>query len=177
MLAKQLGVEIRNVSGHGMPNVINSRLDEITETKHYYNINLINHIETSFEAIFNTTANQVRNLPDNLDLLVVSVASGIQISGILLGLNIYNKNVKRVVGVEMGPTRIKKIKNYVDIDVSQLELKPMGIPFSKEISQTIGNGIALDNLYEGKAYQLMKHQLEKNKKKVCFWIVGKRPDF
>jgi hypothetical protein len=45
-----------------------------------------------------TTANQVKNLPDRLDYLVISVESGLQMAGILKGINRYNKRIGQIVG-------------------------------------------------------------------------------
>lgn len=122
-VAKQIGVEIRNVAGHGIPSVVNNRVKKIAEKHQYYNIGFGIHTDTSFSSIFETTANQVRNLPNDLDLLIVPVAAGIQMAGILLGLKTQKKKVKRIVGVEVGPSRRKKILDYVDVKPTRLELK------------------------------------------------------
>ena len=151
----------RKVAGYGIPSVVNARVREISDKRNYYNIGFDIHTDTSFSAIFETTGNQVRNLPNNLALLVVPVAPGIQIAGILWGLKKHNKKVKRVVGVEVGPSRKSKILNYVDVKPARLELKSVDMPFSKEITETFGDDVVLDPLYESKAYNLIgRSQIE-----------------
>ena len=172
-LTRETGAKIRNVAGHGIPAVVKARVSEIADKYNYYNIGFHKHIDTSFWALFDTTANQVRNLPNDLDILIVPVASGIHMAGILLGIKKYKKRVERIVGIEVGPSRRMKILNYVDVSPKRLDLKSFEMPYSKELSETTPHNLQLDTLYEAKAYNYMKHHLRVKNKKVCLWIVGK----
>ena len=111
-LTRYYGTEVRIVAGHGMTNVIHARMNDIAEETGYLPIEMGELMETNPKEIFETTAEQVENIPDELDNLIIPTGVAIQTTGILIGLKRYNKKVKRIVCVCVGPTREKKIDGY-----------------------------------------------------------------
>ena len=108
-LSKYLGAEVRIVAGHGMKNAITARVNEICKETGYHNIDFSHHIYNDADLMFNTNGDQVENIPDVLDVLVMSVGVGIQFACVLKGLKKFNKKVKRIIGVQIGPDRRKLI--------------------------------------------------------------------
>ena len=107
-LCKHFGAEIRIVAGHGMKTAISARIREIQQENGYYNPDFSKHIHTHPELMF-VNAQQVANIPDELDVLIAPVGSGIQFANILKGIHEHNKSVKRIIGVQVGPDRRKLI--------------------------------------------------------------------
>lgn len=126
------------------------------------------------DAILGSVANQVRNLPDNLDYLIVPCGSCIMLSGILIGLEKYGKKVGKVVGVQIsGFDRTKVVNDAVGPNI------PYDFRISTDFKyatpcKKFYNGLRLDWHYEGKAFDYMeKHMMDEVRgKNVCFWIVG-----
>jgi 1-aminocyclopropane-1-carboxylate deaminase/D-cysteine desulfhydrase-like pyridoxal-dependent ACC family enzyme len=126
------------------------------------------------DAILGSVANQVQNLPDNLDYLIVPCGSCIMLSGILLGLEKFNKKVGKVVGIQIsGFDKRDFVNNAIGHDL------PYDFRISKDFKyatpcKKFYNGLELDWLYEGKAFDYMeKYMLDEIRgKNVCFWLVG-----
>ena len=149
------------------------RVNEIVDRENYYNITFANMVHSDPVSMFYTTGNQVRNLPNELDVLVIPVAAGIQMAGILWGIKKLKKKIKRIIGVEVGPSR----RTYIDKlfpERPNYEMKSFDGPFNKEIEEYLTTNEYLDGQYEAKAYNFMKNKLRIVNKKVCFWIVGSR---
>ena len=51
--------------------------------------------------------NKQKNLPDEMDTLVMSCGVGIQMSAVMYGIKKYNKKVKRIIGVGVGQIELK----------------------------------------------------------------------
>lgn len=180
-LTRHYGSDIRIVAGHGMTAVIHARMHKIAEELNYLPIEMGELMEVNPKAIFSTTAEQVINIPDELDVLVIPSGVAIQTTGILLGLKRYQKKVKRIVCVCVGPTREKQLKGYFqDIyqttpgDYHPVEMVAHKAPYSKSYEYQV-NGEYVDDLYEGKAVDWMQKNIDTTKEKTLFWCVGKRP--
>jgi len=178
-LTKHYGADVRIVAGHGMKTAINARVNEICDETGYHNIDYSKHIYQNRDLMFNTNAAQVENIPDELDVLVMSVGIGIQFACVLKGLKQFNKKVKRIIGVQIGPDRRKLIDGYLNqnpltepkFDL-EYELVQYKSPYSKSVVQTIGN-FYLDDIYEAKAHKWMLENIDLNQK-TLFWCVGRR---
>ena len=129
--------------------------------------------------MFDTNSYQVQNIPDELDVLVMSLGVGIQFSCVLKGLKKYNKKVKRIIGVQVGPDRRKLIDSY--LNQNPLFEEPLGIEYelyqdtsaySKTVDFNIGD-FQLDDIYEGKAYKWMIENIDLNQR-ILFWCIGRR---
>ena len=183
-LTKSYGAEVRNVAGHGMTSVIDARIKDtiITETG-YKLIKFAISLESNPEAIFDGVTEQVQNIPDDLDNLIVPVGSGIQFTGIIRGLQKYNKKVKRVIGVAFVDRR-KTMEGYLDafryenfpsevIQFPEYELYLTKHAYSKPIWEKVG-GEYMDIIYEGKAHEWMRENIDTQKEKTLFWIIGRQ---
>jgi 1-aminocyclopropane-1-carboxylate deaminase/D-cysteine desulfhydrase-like pyridoxal-dependent ACC family enzyme len=142
----------------------------------------------NFVSFFETTANQVKNLPENLDNLFVTCGSGITSTGILYGLKKYKKSVGNVYLFGNGPNRIHKIKKrLIQLEMQTnircrnqkfiyIDLFAQGVKYEEHV-KCIFHGIKLHPHYEAKAGRWLKEnkQLFKNQKN-CFWIIGSEPE-
>jgi 1-aminocyclopropane-1-carboxylate deaminase/D-cysteine desulfhydrase-like pyridoxal-dependent ACC family enzyme len=180
-LTKYYGSEIRIVAGHGMTAVIHSRMNDIAKDLNYMPIEMGELMEDNPKIIFETTAEQVQNIPDELDNLIVPSGVAIQLAGILIGLKRYNKKVKRIVSVCVGPTREKKIEGYFNKvynmninEFTPFEMYAHSAAYSKGFDVQV-NGEYIDDIYEGKAHDWMKKNIDYKNEKTLFWVVGKRP--
>jgi len=178
-LTKHFGADIKIVAGHGMKTAINSRVNKICEETGYHNIDYSKHIYQNRDLMFNTNAEQVVNIPDDLDVLVMSLGVGIQFACVLKGLKKYNKKVKRIIGVQVGPDRRKLIDGYLNqnplwepsFDL-EYELVQYKSAYSKPEKQKVDN-FYLDDIYEAKAHKWMLENIDLNQK-ILFWCVGRR---
>ena len=178
-LTKHFGAEVRIVAGHGMKNAITARVNEICKETGYHNIDFSHHIYNDADLMFNTNGDQVENIPDELDVLVMSLGVGIQFACVLKGLKEYNKKVKRIIGVQVGPDRRKLIDGYLnqnplmeprfDLEYELIQYKSA---YSKPEIQKVSN-FYLDDIYEAKAHKWMLENINIDQK-VLFWCVGRR---
>ena len=178
-LTRYYGAEVRIVAGHGMKNAINARVNEICEETGYHNIDFSHHIYNDTDLMFNTNSTEVLNIPNELDVLVMSLGVGIQFACVLKGLKKHKKKVKRIIGVQVGPDRRKLIDGYLNqsplteprFDL-EYELVQYKSAYSKPEIQKVGN-FYLDDIYEAKAHKWMLKNINKNQK-TLFWCVGRR---
>ena len=178
-LTKHFGAEVRIVAGHGMKNAITARVNEICKETGYHNIDFSHHIYNDADLMFNTNGDQVENIPDELDVLVMSLGVGIQFACVLKGLKEYNKKVKRIIGVQVGPDRRKLIDGYLnqnplmeprfDLEYELIQYKSA---YSKPEIQKVSN-FYLDDIYEAKAHKWMLENINIDQK-ILFWCVGRR---
>jgi 1-aminocyclopropane-1-carboxylate deaminase/D-cysteine desulfhydrase-like pyridoxal-dependent ACC family enzyme len=178
-LTRYYGAEVRIVAGHGMKNAINARVNEICEETGYHNIDFSHHIYNDTDLMFNTNSTEVLNIPNELDVLVMSLGVGIQFACVLKGLKKHKKKVKRIIGVQVGPDRRKLIDGYLNqnplteprFDL-EYELVQYKSAYSKPEIQKV-SGFYLDDIYEAKAHKWMLKNINKNQK-TLFWCVGRR---
>ena len=178
-LSKHFGAEVRIVAGHGMKNAITARVNEICKETGYHNIDFSHHIYNDADLMFNTNGDQVENIPDELDVLVMSLGVGIQFACVLKGLKEYNKKVKRIIGVQVGPDRRKLIDGYLNqnplteprFDL-EYELVQYKSAYSISEIQKVGE-FYLDDIYEAKAHRWMLENINMDQK-ILFWCVGRR---
>lgn len=97
MLCKKYGAKIM-IAKSGRHNVIYSLADELAKEKDYQIIEYGMNAQDNIEAFYEANANQVRNIPNELDNLVVTCGSGITSTGIIYGLRKYQKNKKLNIG-------------------------------------------------------------------------------
>ena len=189
-LTKHYGCEIKIVAGHGMSNVIHARMRELAKDNGYMVIEQGELLEKNPSEMFYATADQVENIPDELDNLVVATGVGIQLMGILLGLKKFNKKVKRIHSICVGPTREKHMKRYENellktqdgmvwdkpesLNLNEFTMLSHKSPYGKGHDYMV-NDSYIDDIYEGKAYQWMLENVDTANEKTLFWCVGKRP--
>ena len=178
-LTKKWGGDIRIVAGHGMKSAVSGRMISIQEDMDYFDMDFSKHIFSDSDLMFDTNLYQVQNIPDKLDVLIMSLGVGIQFSCVLKGLKRYNKKVKRIIGVQVGPDRRKLIDTYLNQNLLfeepfdlKYELYQDTSAYSKTVEYKINN-FQLDDIYEGKAYKWMLENIDL-KQKILFWCIGRR---
>ena len=109
----------------------------------------------------------------------MSLGVGIHFACVLKGLKKYNKKVKRIIGVQVGPDRRKLIDGYLNQNPLwessfnlKYELVQYKSAYSKPEIQKVSN-FYLDDIYEAKAHKWMLENIDLNQK-ILFWCVGRR---
>jgi 1-aminocyclopropane-1-carboxylate deaminase/D-cysteine desulfhydrase-like pyridoxal-dependent ACC family enzyme len=178
-LALYFGADVRIVSGVGYANAINSKIRDIIKKERFFDGSYCVENACKYPGPFlDIPMMQVENIPDELDNLVVPVGSGVHLAAIMKGVKYYNKKVKRIIGVRVGPDRkedIDKLINPLWEDTADYELLPYSdkMSYSRPCHQEI-NGEVIDPFYEAKALLWTKNNIS-SKEKTCFWVVGRHP--
>jgi len=122
--------------------------------------------------VIDCIADQVQNIPDNLDNLIIPTGSGITAGSILRGIKRYGKRVKNIHVVHIsGMDRRQKI-NGIEDGVPYIYIQDNTCLYNKKVKRTIADGFTLDYIYEAKAYHWMLNNLDYRKEKTLFWCVG-----
>lgn len=178
------GAKIEIAAQTGRSNVLQSiakkRCERSGEFIVKYGINLVDNLDVFLSSV----AKQVQNIPDELDNLVVTCGSGITSTGILLGLQLFNKKVKKIHLVGVAPNRINKIKDnlveisaYLGRDVTKIDFNYIdlfnvkGFQYEKKFIQN-HYGINFHGNYEAKTYWWLKNNINYKKEKTLMWVVG-----
>lgn len=180
ILAKDCNAELRILSKSGIHKILYTKAKEIAKKENLfvvdYGFNIIDYPDIMFSAI----SNQVKNLPNELDNLIITCGSGITTIGILLGLNKYNKNVKNIYLVSTAPNRRKLIDKTLFMYGLFIKYKIIDLfhekkfKYEKGISEDI-DGIRLHPNYEAKTFNWLKNNIDYKKEKTLLWIVGAKP--
>ena len=185
--AARLGAQI--IIGSKCPRtaVLNSIAREEAEKTGAFVIKYGFDLRNNLDCFVQSVAEQVKNIPDEIENIVIVVGSSITLIGVLYGIAIYNKKVKNVWGVGCAPNRTEKIKKYAQIIQEEKGVMlPLGIlryvdAFGKYKGFKYENtyneqymGIKFHPRYEAKAYLWMTKALKpKRDRKTLFWINGK----
>lgn len=155
---------------------IESEIRKLGETERFFHVKFGINISGDRQSILETTADQARNLPPDLDVLIVPCGSAITFSGILLGLKKWSIRPKRIIGIQISG------KDLADYPRSVLDYECFPYEFCvsrdwdyhRRVKVRIDDGFVLDPIYEAKAWDWMQKNLMDSLagKKVCFWCVG-----
>nr|MDA3842788.1 pyridoxal-phosphate dependent enzyme [Candidatus Kapabacteria bacterium] len=160
-LAHKAGAEIRTVAQIGYTSILEKRASAIADEKNYYLVQFGINLDEYPEAVIGAIANQVENIPDELDNLIVPVGSGISFAGILVGLKRFNKKVKRVIGIQIaGYDRRKTIDRILDLTDTKANYElymDKTYPYSKKVNHFISSDLSLNVIYEAKAYKYFRN--------------------
>ena len=182
-LAKHNGAEIRIVAGHGMANAINAKVNKIVAEEGCFNTSFDKAIYSHWgEEFMDVNAGQVKNIPDGIETLVMSAGVGIQFACVLKGLRHYKKNINRIIAVQIGPDRRKRIDSYFESNSEgplygsdepyKYELQSYKSAYGKGLDIKLPFDVWLDDLYEAKAHAWMTENIKE--KNILFWCVGRR---
>ena len=189
-VARELGCQIEVVAGTGFDQVLQARLKKRYPTAFIisFGMNYV-HDKTS---IIDCISNQTRNIPKDLDNLIVPMGSSITTCGILNGLVENDIPVKNVWLIQIaGYDRFDKMKSIlqdVNYDKFQFFIKSGSeinttvrgnvhnilskeFPYTKLVKMKIDNELFLDCIYESKALFHFKNYIKGNGKSL-FWIIG-----
>ena len=123
------------------------------------------------EEIINSNVSQVKNIPNNLNYLVVPVGSAMNFISILIGLTKYNKNPEKIIGVYVGKDPKPTLKKYAHLIKKEYTLIKSDYSYGKEINI---DDYFFDPIYEAKAYDWIKKNIDVNNNRVLMWVIGKR---
>lgn len=179
-LAQHYGADVRIVCGTGMAGPILKRIEEICQAEGAFDATFGHNADENHHAILDTISAQVVNIPDDLDVLVVPVGSGLHLLGIMQGLEKYKKKVKRIIGCHVGPDRRDKIDSYLSPlewqnPTYEMAALNLDTPYGKPCLEGLPNREPLDELYESKAHVWMRENIDTKKNKTLFWVVGRKP--
>lgn len=153
---------VESIINQGFDNAITSQLKKLQEKgnrKNFYIIKFGIDVEKN-PIVVDCIADQVKNIPDNLDNLVIPTGSGITAGSVLKGIKKFGKKVKCVYVVHIsGEDRRKKI-NDIEGGMPYIYVKGTGFPYSKKLKVKVTDDFELDYIYESKAYDWMLHNLD-----------------
>jgi hypothetical protein len=170
-LSQKLGAKIYGV---GNPNPSGYKLDvkKLKDELGYYEIKF----GMNSESVIDTTSHQVKNIPNELENLVVICGSGLNLLGILKGIVKYKKKVNNVYGITLSKFFDENKKLYYDNLVDkekykgQLHIIRSPYPYQRLKKTDIP---FLDWTYESKAYSFMTENISPSTN-TLFWVVGIR---
>lgn len=176
-------------------NVLTSAVKRIANEKSYYCVDFGINATDNEDAIFKPNSLQTKNIPTDLDLLVIPVGSGLTFVGIIKGLLEYNIYPKRIVGILSGYDCTNVINNHLEnLPVKQLntntnpnmmffedkhtvlDYELYKSPISYGDKRTIVEPFLIDPVYEAKSIIWLNEQIDMgniNKNdKILVWLVG-----
>lgn len=180
-LAMRYGAKVSIAARSGRSSIlyyIAQKLQRVKDKRDYiilYGINLGEHEDILLGAV----ADQVKNIPDDIENLVLTCGSGITAIGVLAGIKRYGKNVRNIHLVATAPDRRKMIhsmlqKHGADRDFFYHDLfHTRGFSYEEPFCSVWG-GIRLHPNYEAKTMAwFAKSGLRPED--TLFWITGAEP--
>ncbi len=142
--------------------VINARAKEYSLKKDYLYI----PFGMDSSEVHPITAEQVRNIPNDVKRIVVPVGSASSLIGIIEGIKKYEPDIK-VLGVVVGANPIRKLNKYIPDWKKYAKLKILKTPYHKPAENNEFGDLLLDPYYEAKVLPFIK-------KGDLLWVVGVR---
>jgi hypothetical protein len=136
------------------------------------------------ETFHRLTADQVRNLPDQIKTLVIPFGSGNSAAGVLFGLSSYRPaNLERVVLVGIGPDRrtwlndrLSLLGAQVPVPMEHYDLHGTGYASYGDRMPGTVDGVTMHPTYEGKVVRYLDERQPawwvRRDSTTCLWIVG-----
>ena len=167
---RKWGGEIITLSPMAYDNVLYSKLMELHKTNPFFVIKFGINVDESTE-IRDYIANQVVNIPDDVVNIIIPTGSGICAGSILYGMKKFGKKSNVHVIQISGYDRTKTI-NKIESNVPYNYVAYKKFPYSKKVKIFINDDFQLDTVYEAKAYDWMKLNIDIENEKTLFWCVG-----
>lgn len=173
------GARVEVLAKSGRHNVLKAKAEALAQAARMFVVQYGINLDDYGEVLLGAVAEQVQNIPDGLDDLYITCGSGITASGVLVGIEKYGKNVKRVHLISTAYDRQEKVKATLrrfgvtrEFIYHDLFHTP-GFVYEKQQKMRIG-GVKLHPQYEAKTMKyLVEHDL--NTENALFWIVGAEP--
>lgn len=178
-LAMKYGANILIGARSGRHTILHARTRELAKNKHGFIVQYGINLNGYGDVLLNAVAAQCKNLPDNIENLVMTCGSGITSSGVMIGLHKYNKNVRNIHLVATAPDRRtfihQTLANYgADREFFYHDLfHTKGFQYEKG-ARAVWGGIRLHPNYEAKTMQWLA-QSGLKLTDTLFWIVGAEP--
>lgn len=178
-LAMSYGASVETIAKSGRHNVLKQKAEAVAKARGLfvvqYGINLDNYGEVLLSAV----AEQVQNIPDDLDDLYITCGSGITASGVIVGIERYKKNVKNIHLISTAFDRREKVRATIRRYGAERPFlyhdlfHTPGFVYEKQQKMRVA-GLKLHPQYEAKSMKyLIEHGL--NTDNSLFWIVGAEP--
>lgn len=182
-IASELGADIRRAAS-GRHRALYAEVSRVNAGLGYHVIPY-GIVPTSFgREFFMTQSQQAENLPDALDVLVVTCGSGVSAAAIIVGLWRFSKSVRKLILVGTAPSRLKRVSQYVEsvspdakafldsIDLTYIDMfsEPQ-FRYEQETPFTLCS-IELHPRYEAKAFRYVLEKTSFASGRAMFWIVG-----
>ena len=169
-ICKELGSELVVLSeSQGFNNVLYSNLNKLNEEREFFKVLWGEAAQRYPSSIIDRIAEQVENI--ECDTLYTTVGSGITFTGILEGVNRFNKKFKVVALQPFGYDRRKEIHSYLSQMSFEYDYEYLmgNYSYHKLIEKNVG--FELDMIYESKSWEMMKDIINESEKS-CFWVSG-----
>ena len=167
---EEMGSELVVLSeSQGFNNVLYANLDKLQKERKFFKVLFGYAVTNNRSSIIGRIAEQVQNV--ECDTLYVPLGSGMTFTGILEGVKQYNEKFRVVALQPFGYDRRKEIH----CNLSQMtweydyEYHMGDYPYHK--LHKVDAGFDMDMIYESKAWEMMKEQINIFEKS-CFWIIG-----
>jgi hypothetical protein len=178
-LSMSYGAQVEMVAKSGRHNVLKAKAEAIAKAKQMFVVQYGINLDDYGEVLLSAVAEQVQNIPDNLNDLYITCGSGITASGVIVGIERYGKNVKNIHLISTAFDRREKVRTTLRRFGVQREFiyhdlfHTPGFVYEKQQKLRVG-GVKLHPQYEAKT---MKYLLEQklNTENALFWIVGAEP--
>ena len=133
-------------------------------------------------AFADVGAEQVRNLPQQIRTLVIPFGSGNSATGILTGLQTFDRTAVSVKLIGIGPPRLPWVLErlagigiQVPADLELHDLHGTGYARYSDLMPETRDGIRFHPTYEGKVIRYLDEKVPswwRRDGSVCFWIIG-----
>lgn len=113
-LCMDLGANVEVVSKSGFTSVLTSKAEAKAKANGLLHVRYGMDLMGNMDVFLGSVAEQVDNIPYELDNLIVTVGSAITLIGILVGIARYGKVVHNIYGIGCAPNREEKIRHYAE---------------------------------------------------------------
>ena len=178
-LAMSYGANVQVIAKNGRHVVLKQRAEALAKARNLFVVQYGINLDDYGEVLLGAVAEQVQNIPDDLDDLYITCGSGITASGVIVGIERYGKRVKNIHLIATAFDRQEKVRSTLlrfgikrDFIYHDLFHTP-GFVYEKQQKMRIG-GVKLHPQYEAKTLKyLVDNGL--NTRNALFWIVGAEP--
>ena len=174
--SKDMNAELVILSeSQGFNNVLYANLNKLAETKPMFKV-LFGYAAKQYRSsIIGKIAEQVQNIPDEVDVLFVPCGSAVTFTGVLEGSRTYNKKF-RLVGLQpFGYDRTKDVHKNLEGMVWEYDYDYHTSNWNYHQLHRKNVGFELDQIYESKSYDMMEDLLDEQYTQAehpCFWVIG-----
>lgn len=178
-LAMSYGAKVQVVAKNGRHIVLKQKAEALAKAGDLFVVQYGINLDDYGEVLLGAVAEQVQNIPDDLDDLYITCGSGITASGVIVGIERYGKRVKNIHLIATAFDRQEKVRATLrrfgvkrEFVYHDLFHTP-GFVYEKQQKMRIG-GLKLHPQYEAKTLKyLVDNGL--NTRNALFWIVGAEP--
>lgn len=178
-LAMSYGAKVQVVAKNGRHIVLKQKAEALAKAGGLFVVQYGINLDDYGEVLLGAVAEQVQNIPDDLDDLYITCGSGITASGVIIGIERYGKRVKNIHLIATAFDRQEKVRATLrrfgvkrEFVYHDLFHTP-GFVYEKQQKMRIG-GLKLHPQYEAKTLKyLVDNGL--NTRNALFWIVGAEP--